>query len=98
MSDQLQELAERVTAIEAKLAKPTDLPTPATDQRLSKQKLAKRWDTSDRSIDRRRKDDPTFPPPDIVNGRCYWWLSKIIKYERLRARTADITSNKPGSV
>jgi hypothetical protein len=89
MSDQLQALAERVTALEAKLGLSADVPTAATDQRLSKKKLAIRWDTSDRSIDRRRKDDPTFPPPDIVNGRCYWWLSKIIKYERLRARTAD---------
>jgi hypothetical protein len=94
VSDQLQELAERVTALEAKLAMPADVPTIATDQRLSKQKLAKRWDTSDRSIDRRRKDDQKFPPPDVVNGRCYWWLSEIIKYERLRARTTDRTSDK----
>jgi hypothetical protein len=98
MSDQLQNLAERVTAIEAKLAKPADIPTPATDRRLSKKRLAERWGTSDRSIDRRRKDDPTFPSPDIVRGRCYWWLSKIMKYERLRARTADRTSDKSRSV
>jgi hypothetical protein len=88
MSDQLQALAERVTALEAKLATPTDVPTPATDRRLSKQKLAERWGTSDRFVDRRRKDDPEFPPPDIINKRCYWWLSKIIRYERRRARTA----------
>jgi hypothetical protein len=57
------------------------------DRRLSKKRLAGRWGTSTRTIDRERKrkrnsDKPEFPAPDIVNGQCMWWLSRIREYER----------------
>jgi transcriptional regulator GlxA family with amidase domain len=76
MSDQLQALAERVTALEAKLGLSADVPTAATDQRLSKKKLAIRWDTSDRSIDRRRKDDP-----DVSPTRYREWAVLLVAFQ-----------------
>ena len=73
-------------------SEPADLPTPATDLRLTKKKLAVRWGVSDRWIDRRREDDPDFPAPDIQNHRVYFWLSHVIRYERLRAGSTPKTN------
>ena len=88
MTDQLNELRARVTALEAHMEgghngppEPIDIPTITTDQRLSKPMLARRWGVSSRTIDRRR-EAPDFPTPEIVNLRPYWWMSRIIAYER----------------
>ena len=84
-------LVERIAVIERMLGDaPADEPVVAGgdgDRRLSKKRLANRWGTSTRTIDRERKrkrdsDKPAFPAPDIVNGQCMWWLSRIREYER----------------
>jgi hypothetical protein len=89
MSDQIRELIARVTALEVHVGighSPPEpvlsrIPTTTTDQRLSKPALARRWGVSSRTIDRRRVE-VGFPAAEIVNLRPYWWLSKIIAYER----------------
>ena len=47
---------------------------PANDRRLTKRQVAEREACSTRTIDRRVADG-SLSPPDIINGRCYWWLS-----------------------
>ena len=60
-----------------------------SDRRLTKREVAIREGKSERTIDRERKDPKSdFPTPDIINGRCFWWLSKLQAYDRKRARRA----------
>lgn len=54
---------------------------PAHDRRLTKRAVAEREGCSPRTIDRRLKQG-TLPPPDIINGRLYWWLSALQRHER----------------
>ena len=87
--DQFAELSHRVAALEERMSditplEATDVPI-AADECLSKRKLAKRWDTSTRTIDRRRATDPDFPPAIVVNDHIFFWLSAIVRYERARA-------------
>jgi hypothetical protein len=52
------------------------------DQRLSKAKFARREGISERSLDRERKRDPNFPRGELDNGRWFFWLSDVKRYER----------------
>jgi IS30 family transposase len=53
----------------------------AGDRRLTKRELATRRGKSTRTIDRDVKRG-TLPPPEFENGRAYWWLSALQRYER----------------
>ena len=53
----------------------------AADRRLTKRELATRRGKSTRTIDRDVKRG-VLPPPEIENGRSYWWLSVLQRYER----------------
>jgi hypothetical protein len=56
---------------------------------LSKVKVAKRYDTTCRSIDRWRGDpDLGFPEPLDINGRIYFSEPELIAWERKRAARA----------
>jgi len=87
----LARLEARLDNVESMIGHNNGGPTlddaPVEDRRLSKRKLAERWGTSTRSVDRARKEDREFPAPerDYPGGPTYWWLSKIVRYERKRA-------------
>jgi hypothetical protein len=94
MTDKVEELLTRVSALEAAVGighnggpQLDDEVPPANDVRLSKNATAKRYSVSPRTIERMRTD-PTlgFPQPDIINGRWWFWLSKLQAFDRMRAR------------
>jgi hypothetical protein len=65
----------------------------STRRRLSKRKLAEREDCSPRTIDRRVADG-SLPPPDIINGRLFWWLDVLERHELERAALAAADTSK----
>jgi hypothetical protein len=70
-----------------------------SDRRLSKSEVAVRQGVDERTIDRWRKDPAkygNFPKPDIINGRCFWWLSVLQRHERKRARAAAAATRHRG--
>jgi hypothetical protein len=78
-------LTARISTLEKMLGDPVaDEPVIAgRDCRLSKKQLAQRWGESTRTIDReRKKKKEKFPAGELINGRWFWWLSKIQQYER----------------
>jgi len=78
----------RLDALEAMVMGRTMRATdPRFDRRLTKAQLAVRRGVSARTIDRDVKRG-VLPPPEIENGRCYWWLSILQKHER--KHTANI--------
>jgi len=89
----LDRIIQRLSRIEAELGIAPNTPTDPTldNERLSKQRVARRYGTTPRSIDRERekaeRGESDFPLPEIVNGRCWWWLSTLQEYDR--RRTAD---------
>jgi hypothetical protein len=94
MSDKiLADIAERLGALEAVvLGHRTSAPA-ATDYRLTKRALAERRGKSTRSIDRDVKRG-VVPPPEIENGRSYWWLSVLQRHERAHVRKV-VDSHNP---
>jgi predicted DNA-binding transcriptional regulator AlpA len=59
----------------------------AADRRVGSRFLMARWSVSDRTIDRWLGDRRlNFPVPMRVNGRRFWLLSEILKWERQRAQ------------
>jgi hypothetical protein len=94
----LASVIKRLTAVENCMARGDDLPLEsveegsAQDRRITKPQLAARWAKSPRTIDRMRHQ-PGFPPPDIVNGQCEWWLSIIQQYERATQAGGKATDN-----
>ena len=76
-------LSDRVTALEnAVLGRPVEHSVDsATDRRLTKASLARRRGNSTRTVDR-DVERGLLPPPEIENGRCYWWLSTVQRHER----------------
>jgi hypothetical protein len=63
------------------------------DRKLSKRELARRWGRSTRSIDRMRQR-PDFVAGELVNGRWFFWLSAVQRYERDRYE-AQLGSKAP---
>ena len=58
----------------------------AEDRYLSSAQLKARYGgVSDMWIRRRQQDDPDFPDPMDVEGRRFWKMSELLKWERLRA-------------
>jgi hypothetical protein len=90
LTAELSRVSLRLDLVEVKIGHNGGPPLddePTEDRRLSKRRLAQRWGTSTRSVDRAREGDPDFPAPerDYAGGPTYWWLSAIQKYERRRA-------------
>jgi hypothetical protein len=81
----LAAVVQRVGAIENAISdRSADQPVDedsSQDRRLSKKQLARRWNKSTRSIDRERRK-PGFVVGELINGRWFWWLSKVQQYER----------------
>jgi predicted DNA-binding transcriptional regulator AlpA len=69
--------------VRAGLTRATD---PANDRRLTKRAVATREGCSTRTIDRRVADG-SLPAPDVINGRCFWWLSVLERWEASRDKT-----------
>jgi predicted DNA-binding transcriptional regulator AlpA len=89
----LTDIVDRLGALEAVVlghkADTRGVNVNLSDRRLTKREVAIREGKSERTIDRERKDPKSdFPKPDIINGRCFWWLSKLQAYDRKRARRA----------
>jgi hypothetical protein len=80
--DRLHKLEGRCRGLETFVGHGDSDPVdPAHDRRLTKRQLAQRRGKSARTIDRdvARK---LLPPPEFENGRAYWWLSVLQRYER----------------
>jgi hypothetical protein len=81
----LAAVVQRVSAIENAIGDPSADQRvdegSSQDRRLSKKQLARRWNKSTRSIDRERQK-PGFVAGELINGRWFWWLSKVQRYER----------------
>lgn len=92
MSDKiLTDIHGRLDALEAVVFGKADIRrggnANVSDRRLGKREVAVREGRSTRTIDRQVKDG-TFPSPDIINGRCFWWLSVLQRHEQARLATA----------
>jgi hypothetical protein len=40
--------------------------------------------------------DGSLSPPDIINGRCFWWLSVLQRHDRERAQSTARTPCNAG--
>lgn len=85
----LLEIIARLGALETKLGVDGDLPRidpKLDDQRLTKAQVAKRYGKSTRGVDRDREQaergESDFPLPQVVNGRCFWWLSQLQAWDK----------------
>jgi hypothetical protein len=89
MPDVLGEIIRRLDALEAAVhGRVSDF----FDRKLTKPQVALREAKSARQIERDVEDEK-FPPPDeIINGRCYWWLSTLERHDRERVQS---TTRKP---
>jgi hypothetical protein len=91
----LSRIIERLDKIETTLGLSPNSPTDPCldDERLSKARVARRYGTSTRGIDREReraqRGESDFPLPEVVNGRCWWWLSKLRAYDQRQASKPD---------
>lgn len=91
------DILDRLGALEAvvmgrKDAAPTD---PRFDRRLTKRELAQRRGKSTRTVDR-DVERGVLPPPEVENGRCYWWLSTLQRHERKRAKEVAAETKQRG--
>jgi predicted DNA-binding transcriptional regulator AlpA len=54
---------------------------------IGKRKVAARYDTSPRTVDRWRRDSALqFPQPIEINKRMFWIEDELVAWERKRAR------------
>lgn len=58
---------------------------PAVSQLLSKAQVAERYQCSQRTVDRLRKDE-AFPEPLKIGNLCRWPLKPILDWEAARAQ------------
>jgi hypothetical protein len=86
---QIDALTARIATLEQRLAEKgasyLDIVGPADDEFFNKQRVARRYGWSVRTVDRHAQMD-LLPPPDIINGRIGWWLSTLQKFDRERVR------------
>lgn len=60
--------------------------SPDADQYITTAKVRARYgDVSHMWVERRLKDDPTFPKPRYIARRRYWLLGELVAWERSRA-------------
>jgi hypothetical protein len=96
MTDNLNNILTRLSALEAAFHHQNVAPQSADDRRLGKRGVALREGKSIRSIDRGVKNG-TFPAADaIINGRHFWWLSTLQRHDRERIRGTTRTPNRAG--
>jgi hypothetical protein len=90
MSDSLADIFDRLDALEAAvMGRKNAVPTaPHFDRRLTKRELALRRGQSTRTVDR-DVERGALPPPEVENGRCFWWLSVLQRHERNREIAAQ---------
>jgi predicted DNA-binding transcriptional regulator AlpA len=81
MSDTIADILKRVAALERKVL------NVAPDRRLNKRAVAEREGVSPRSIDRHVAVG-NFPAPELINRRCFWWLSTLEAHDAERLRAA----------
>jgi predicted DNA-binding transcriptional regulator AlpA len=62
-------------------------------RRLNKREVAEREGVGTRTIDRRVVEG-SLPPPDIIDGRCYWWEHVLEAHDVARLRKAAPTVTK----
>jgi predicted DNA-binding transcriptional regulator AlpA len=55
-----------------------DIETPVL---IPANKVRRRYTVSDMWLYRRLGDDPTFPRPLRINGRRYWYISELERWE-----------------
>jgi predicted DNA-binding transcriptional regulator AlpA len=61
-------------------------PNASDDVLLTAPKVCKRYGgRSDMWLWRQLRNDPDFPKPLLINGRRYWWLSRLRRYEAAKA-------------
>src|SRR5262245_11193961 len=96
MHKHLAALSDRITALETVVhGRAVEYPVdPATDRRLTKRELATRRGKSTRQVNR-DVESGILPPPEFENGRAYWWLSKLQRHERNRARKQQDKPRNP---
>jgi hypothetical protein len=76
------DILRRIAALEKQL-------TPKQGKRrLTKAQVAMREGVATRTIDR-RVAQRGFPPPDVVDGRCYWWEHDLEAHDAERIRMAE---------
>jgi len=93
---ELADLRERVRALEEAALGTAARPAVAAsnDRRLTARETALREGRSVRRLKEAVKDGK-FPPPDIINGRWFWWLSVLERFDRERIR--GVARTPPGS-
>jgi predicted DNA-binding transcriptional regulator AlpA len=77
----IADILKRIVALEKKIL------NAAPDRRLNKRQVAVREGNSTRSIDRHVADG-SFPAPEMIHGRAYWWLSTLEAHDAERLRAA----------
>jgi hypothetical protein len=82
----IDDILKRIAALESAVGKTKG----KLDRRLNKQQAAEREGVTPRTLDRRRNDPSSgFPPAVVINGRCFFWLSDLERYdEECRRRGA----------
>jgi hypothetical protein len=92
-------MSSRLAALETiVLGHTTEQPVDAAaDRRLTKREVAIRRGKSTRTIDRDVKRG-VLPPPEIENGRSYWWLTVLQRHERERKQSKPHTPKRPSYV
>jgi hypothetical protein len=81
----LTDICDRLEALETVVLGRAGGTRGGGDRRLDKSQAAIRNGVTTRTI-KRWVDDGILPPPDIINGRWFWWLSKLQQHERQRLR------------
>ncbi len=82
----VSDLLQRVAALEQKVLGVTP------DRRLTKRQVAEREGVSPRTIDRHVAAG--FPAPEMIRGRCYWWLSTLEAHDAERLQQAKRITTK----
>jgi hypothetical protein len=94
MTKVLTDIIDRLEALESVVFGRAGGARGGGDRRLTKPEVAVRNGVTKRTIDRWVKDG-TLPPPDIINGRYFWWLSALQRHERKRLREGLATQRVP---
>ena len=85
MTNILSDISSRLSAVEAAVfGRAGSTLAAGYDRRLSKRQLAMMRGVCTRTIDRHVKAG-LLPPPEVENGRDYWWISKLQEHDRERA-------------
>jgi predicted DNA-binding transcriptional regulator AlpA len=85
----LSEILIRLTAVEQRIGM-------ADDRRLPAAATAQRYEISTRTLDRWVANPALgFPQPEVINGRRYWWLSHLHRWDLTRIRSSAAKAESP---